>query len=95
MCGAVEATELIASLGTAFSRRVELQIQTPPTLRVVSDPPAATVMLDGTEIGVTPIDIPASMSLLVIEKRRTMRPGLRALLERTPAFARARALTRR
>lgn len=211
MCGAAEATELIASLGTALSRRVQLQTQAPPQLRVVSDPPGATVMLDGTEIGVTPIEIPASsgahalrishrghidqtrtidlvdgvtesvavtlvaakttgperrpvrwalgwaaggtgalgtivgtaligingrpirskctgsnvdadgtcrwnhstmvpgvvigtlgvgllatgVSLLIIEKRRTIRPGLRALLERTPAFARARALARR
>jgi hypothetical protein len=208
MCGAAEATELIASLGTALSRRAELQTQAPPTLRVVSDPPGATVMLDGAVIGATPLEIPASsgehvlrishagrveqtrtidlvdgvtesvavtlahastapaarrtkrwalgwaaagtgalgmtigaaligidgrpirskctgsnvdgdgtcrwnhssmvpgvvlgtigvgllatgVSLLVIEKRRTTRPGLRALLERTPAFARVRAL---
>jgi hypothetical protein len=209
MCGTAEATEMIASLGTALSRRVELQTQAPPTLEVVSDPPGATVMLDGVAIGTTPLALPAStgrhelrivrrgfveqtraielvdgvteslaitlspvvgsprrpirwalgwagvgvgtaatiggaaligingrpirnkctganvdgdgtcrwnhstmipgvvlgtigigllatgVSLIVIEKRRSVAPGLRALLERTPAFARARALARR
>lgn len=158
MCGAAEATELIASLGTELSRRIALQqpratlvvdhATAPVAVAPVQAAPVAprpkrralgwaavgtgalgmtigaalmaidgrpirskctggnvdndgtcrwnhSSMVPGVVLGTIGVGLLATgVSLIVIEKRRTTRPGLRALLERTPAFARARALAR-
>lgn len=72
MCGAAEAAELMASLGAALSRRVELALHEPPTLTVLSDPPGSTVILDGTAIGTTPLELHTTAGHHAL---RVARPG--------------------
>lgn len=60
LCGRTEAADTLTSLGLSLRRRVEIALQPPPVVSVVSEPPGAFVQLDGEPFGTTPFELPVT-----------------------------------
>lgn len=83
ICGLEDACAVVESLGarlgplwraaveeTAARRLQEQALAQQPRLRVVTDPPGATIFVDGQKIGVTPLEAPLTVGRHTVELRR-------------------------
>jgi hypothetical protein len=57
LCGAQELEELAADLSATIARKAEQRVELETKLLVASQPPGASVWVDGTPVGETPLEL--------------------------------------